>query len=78
MSKRELAELKSLFGQSVVDDAITNKDYLNQWCIENAKQVADAASRLKAVIQNPHDAFAFVSTLEPILKSAFAIAILKD
>ena len=78
MSKRELAELTSLFGRSVVEDAIAQKDYLNQWRIKNAKQVADVASKLKAVIHNPHDAVAFVSTLEPILKTALVIAIIKD
>jgi len=77
MNKRELAELKSLFGQSVVEDAIAHKDYFNQWCIENAKQVADAASKLKVVIHNPQDAVAFVSTLDPVLKSALVIAIIE-
>ncbi len=77
MNKRALAELKSLFGRAVVEDAIAHKDYFNQWRIENAKQVADAVSKLKAVIHNPHDAVAFVSTLDPILKSALVIAILE-
>jgi hypothetical protein len=77
MNQRELAELRSLFGRSAVDDAIARKFELNQWRIENARAVAEASNGLMAVIQHPPDAVAYVANLEPQLRAALIIAILE-
>lgn len=77
MNPRELAELRSLFGRSAVDDAISRKSELNQWRVENARAVVEATSGLMAVIQNPHDAVAFVASLDRQLKAALIIAIIE-
>ncbi len=65
MNQRELAELRSLFRRSDVNNAITCKFELNQWRLENAGAVADASNGLKAVIQHPPIVVDYVANLEP-------------
>jgi hypothetical protein len=77
MNQRKLAELRSLFGRSAVEDAIARKFELNQWRIEHARAVANATSELMAVIQHPPDAVAYAASLEPQLRAALIIAIVK-
>ena len=77
MSQRELAELRSLFGRSQVDEAITRRFELNHWRIENAGAVAEATSGLMQVVQNLQDAVAYAAKLDPQLRAALIVAILE-
>lgn len=77
MNQRKLAELRSLFGRSAVDDAIARKSELNQWRWEHASAVAEASSGLMAVISSPPDAVAYAASLEPQLRAALIVAIME-
>lgn len=77
MNPRKLAELRSLFGRSVVDDAIARKSELNQWRVEHAGAVANATSELIVVISSPPDAVAYAASLEPQLRAALIVAIME-
>jgi len=77
MNQRSLAELRSLFGWSAVDDAVARKSVLNQWRIEHALAVAEASAGLMAVISSPPDAVAYAASLEPQLRAALIVAIIE-
>lgn len=77
MNQRKLAELRSLFGRSAVEDAIARKSELNQWQWEHALAVAEASSGLMTVISNPPDAVAYAASLEPQLRAALIVAIME-
>lgn len=77
MNQRKLAELRSLFGQLAVENAIARKSELNKWRIEHARAVADATSELMAVISSPPDAVAYAASLEPQLRAALIVAIME-
>lgn len=77
MNQRELAELRSLFGRSAVEDALARSPELNQWRIEYARAVADATSELMAVISSPPDAVAYAASLEPQLRAALIVALME-
>lgn len=76
--QRELAELRSLFGRSAVDEAIFCCDEAKAWGVQHALDVAQASSKLQTMLHKPLEATAYAQSLEPQLRAALIIAILSD
>lgn len=75
--QRELAELRSLFGRSAVDEAIESCDEAIAWGVQHASDVALASAKLQRMLHTPMEAIAYAQSLEPQLRSALIIAILE-
>ena len=74
--QRELAELRSLFGRSAVDEAIASWDEVKIWGWQHASDVALASTKLQRLLHKPLDAVAYAQSLEPQLRAALIVAIL--
>jgi hypothetical protein len=74
--QHELAELRSLFGRSAVDEAIASCDEAKIWGLQHAFLVAQASTKLQILLHKPLDAVAYAQSLEPQLRAALIVAIL--
>lgn len=76
MNQRELAELRSLFGRSAVDDVIAHQSEALRWAWEHPEATASASRGLMAVISDPQSAVAYATSLDYDLKRALIVALL--
>jgi hypothetical protein len=80
MNNRLKAEVNSLFGQAVVNEAITHSDFLENWenaSIENRFAVIRAIQRLRQLTDNPIKAVSYVASLPNEVKGCLVLTCLK-
>ena len=76
---RQRAELNSLFGRGVVDEAIARRFALVQWeksSVSNATKVIKAMQELEALMQSPPDAVAYCQGLGTDVRGCVILALL--
>lgn len=77
MKRREWKSLQALFGKEVVDEAIANEDRYQQWALAHEKELTAAGRLLSELRNDPQAATLFVEKLDPKLRGALVIAMLK-
>lgn len=76
---RQRAELNSLFGREVVNEAIARRFALVQWeksSVSNATKVIKAMQDLEALMQSPPDAVAYCQNLSTDVRGCLILALL--
>lgn len=77
MKRREWRELRSLFGQEAVDAAIANQEHYQQWALHHPNEFSKAARLLSELKNDDKAAMLFIEQLDPSLKRALIVALLK-
>ena len=76
---RSRAELNSLFGRVIVDDAIARRFAVSQWeksSVQNQTMVIRAMQDLELLLPSLHDAVAYCRNLTPDVRDCLIVSLL--
>ena len=77
-SIRKSSKLQQIFSQNDIDEALTERKFLEKWIEDNQTEVNNALQTIQLSMNNLFVAIGFINSIEPTLRKAVIIAFLRD
>ncbi len=72
------SKLQQIFSQNDIDEALTERKFLEKWIEDNQTEVNNALQTIQLSMNNLFVAIGFINSIEPTLRKAVIIAFLRD
>jgi hypothetical protein len=77
-SIRKSSKLQQIFSQNDIDEALTERKFLEKWIEDNQTEVNNALQTIQLSMNNLFVAIGFINSIEATLRKAVIIAFLRD
>jgi len=77
-SMRKSSKLQQIFSQNDIDEALTERKFLEKWIEDNQTEVNNALQTIQLSMNNLFVAIGFINSIEATLRKAVIIAFWRD